>query len=358
MKHVLVYGMTYNPGGMERYIVNFFRRVQGNSVMLDFITDFDSVAYADILTAGGAKIHYFPAKSRSLWGHWRALWKLLREHKEYTAVYFHVLDAGAAVTMVVPYLLGRRIIVHSHNNETEKKRLHKLCRPALCFMANGYVSCSDAASVFMFGKKADRAIVSPNAIDAKKYRFDPRTRAKKRAELGLEGNRLVVIHVGRMAPQKNPLGLLDIFEAVWKKNPSAALIYVGDGELASEFDERVREKHLTDAVMRLGVRGDVHELLQAADVFLLPSLYEGFGIVVLEAQAAGLPSVVSDAVPQEAAVTELVTRLPLSEPPEAWADVILRAAGQERRDTCERLVQSGYDISCCEESDARIVNLF
>lgn len=356
MKHVLVYGMTDNPGGMETYIVGFFRRVQDRDAHLDFLTDFETVAYGDELTAAGAQFYHIPAKSRSLRKHWGALRRFLREHPEYRTVYFNILDAGAAVTMLVPFLMGRKIVVHSHNNDTEKKRLHRLCRPLLRLMARGRFACSLSAGTYMFGGMKNVRVI-PNVIDAKRFSFDADTRTRLRAELDLGGGP-VVCHVGRLAPQKNPLGLLDIFAAVHEKCPTATLLSVGDGELAAAFDEAVRRRGLESAVRRLGAKDDVADILQAADVFVFPSLYEGLGIAVLEAQAAGLPCVVSDAVPEQAAATELVCRLPLSLPPETWAEKILKAAETPRGDTFEALVRAGYDISCAAAHDCEIIDSF
>ena len=358
MKHVLVYGMTDNPGGLETYIVGLFRRMQGKGAHLDILTDFDFVAYAEELTAGGAAIYHIPAKSRSLFKHWGRLRRILREHPEYSAVYFNILDAGAAVTMLVPFLMGRRVVAHSHNDDTEKKRLHRLCRPLLRLAARERFACSEAAARYMFGSGGGKkARIIPNMIDARAFAFDPAVRERKRTELGL-GDRLTVCHVGRLAPQKNPMGLLAIFAAVHARRPDAVLLSVGDGELAAAFDKAVRERGLEGAVVRLGARNDVAELLQAADVFLFPSLYEGLGIAVLEAQAGGLACVVSDAVPAEVDATGLVTRLPLSLPPEAWAESVLAAAETPRGDAYDAMVRAGYDISCSAAHDRLLLDAF
>lgn len=357
MERVLVYGMTDNPGGIEAYLLNLFRRVQGNQVMLDFVSDFPAVVEADFLRENGARLYFIPAKGKDLRGHWRGLRKILREHREYKTVYFNILDAGAAFTMLVPFLMRRRIVVHSHNSDTDKHRLHRLCRPWLRLMASGKVACSDEAAVFMFAKGSRSALIIPNAIDAAKYSFSPETRALKRAELGLE-DRLVICHVGRLSHQKNPWGLLDIFAAIRGKCPSAILLSVGSGELREEFEARIKEKNLSDAVRCLGVRPDVPGILQAADVFLFPSFYEGLSIALLEAQAAGLPCVASDTVSRQTIVTDLVQCLPLSAAPEIWAERVLELAGDTRRNTFEDMVNAGFDISCCAEYDKKLLALF
>lgn len=356
MKHVLVYGMTDNAGGIETYLTGLFRRLQGKSVQFGFVSDFPSVSGGEELRAGGAELHFIPAKSRDLRGHLAGMWRILRQHPEYETVYFNILDAGAAVTMLPVALLGRRIVVHSHNGSTDKVRLHRLCRPVLKLMARGRAACSRLAADYMFGTDRNVLIV-PNAIDGGKYAFREDIRRRVRQDLGL-GEKPVFIHVGRISRQKNPLGLIDIFEAIHAGRPDAVLLSVGGGEMAEEFQAYIAKKGLQDSVRCLGARDDVAELLQAADVFLLPSLYEGLPISLLEAQAAGLPCIVSDVITDEAAVTELVQPLSLDDGPEVWADAALAELGKPRKDTREQLIRAGFDSSCCEEFDGKLMELF
>lgn len=357
MKHVLVYGMTDNPGGIETYVLNFFERVQGKGVQLDFISDFPTIAHSERLTAKGAKLFFFPAKSKDLWGHLKGMWKLLRGHKEYKTVYFNILDAGAAITMVPAFLLGRRIVVHSHNGSTDKVKLHKLCKPFLNLMASARVACSRVAAEHMFCGKGKQCLVIPNAIDGAAHRFDPQLREEKRAQLQL-GQRPAICHVGRLSLQKNPLGLLDIFEALLEECPQAVLLSVGDGEMAEQFHGRIAEKGLGESVKCLGVRNDVSQILQAADVFLLPSLYEGLPISLLEAQASGLPCVVSDAVSAESAITDRVSFVSLEAEPRIWAQKLVAALQLPRQDCYHQILEAGFDLSCCDTFDQLLLEKF
>ena len=355
-RRVLVYGMTDNPGGIESYLLGLLRRMPEGT--FDFLCDFPSIAYADELAARGSLVHFIPAKSVSLFGHWSAAARVLREHPEYTAVYCNVLDAGCAFLAVIPWLHRRRVTVHSHNGDTDKKRLHRLCRPFLNRITSGRAACSDEASRHMFGRTGGDILFVPNAIDGARYAFDPGRRAAKRKMLSLD-ERLVICHVGRITRQKNPLALLDILAAVRAegKRPDAVLLSVGVGDMDEEFDAAIREKGLEDAVLRLGRRGDVPELLQAADVFLLPSLYEGLSIALLEAQAAGLPCVTSDTISPQTIVTDAVRRISLDAGPETWAEAVLAAAEDKRFDAREGLIRAGFDISCCGENDRRLMEL-
>lgn len=357
MKHILVYGMSDNPGGIETYLLNFFLRVQGELVRMDFVSDFSAVAHSHILEERGAKVYHIPAKSKNLFGHLAAMWRILKSHKEYDAVYFNILDAGAAVTMIPVFLLGRKIVVHSHNDSTEKIWLHRICKPFLNFFTAERAACSEAAAKHMFGGKAEQALIVPNAIEAARFTYCEKTRIRKRQELGL-GNRPCICHVGRITQQKNPLGLIDMFEAVHRKCPEAMLLSVGTGDMMEQFQNYIADKGLSDFVMCLGVRHDVDELYHAADVFLFPSLYEGLPIALLEAQAAGLPCVISDVISSKATVTDLVCAVSLEARPEVWADHVISHLGRERRDTYKELVASGYDISCCDLFDRKITEFW
>jgi len=177
-----------------------------------------------------------------------------------------------------------------------------------------------------------------------------------REELGL-GDRLVLCHVGRISRQKNPLFLLDIAAEVRKRRPDALLLSVGEGEMGEEFDAAIRDRGLEEGVMRLGKRPDVPAILQAADVFLLPSLYEGLSIALLEAQAAGLPSVASEAISPQTVVTDTVRLVSLAESPSVWAEAVLAAAEKGHSDTLAALAAAGFDVSCSGESDRRLMAL-
>ena len=175
-------------------------------------------------------------------------------------------------------------------------------------------------------------------------RFDPETRRDLRRKLGVEENQLLLGHVGRFNEQKNHPFLIDLFAAAAKKEPKARLLLVGNGEGRAVIEEKVQALGLADKVLFLGVRSDVHRLLQAMDVFVFPSLYEGLPVSLVEAQAAGLPCVISDRVPVESVLTDGVVQLPLGSA-EDWAEQVLCAARRERKDTYDAICAAGFDIA-------------
>lgn len=205
--------------------------------------------------------------------------------------------------------------------------------------------CGEESGKWLYGdKNKSRFIMLNNAIDAAVYSFDASKREEMRRQLGLTGE-LVVGHVGRFNPQKNHPFLLDIFAALLKKEPDAVLLLVGGGADMPKIQAKVQELGIAERVRFLGVRSDVADLMQAMDVFVFPSLYEGLGIALVEAQAAGLPCVVSDTIPHEAYLTDLVDPEKLSAPEEKWAEKILSMRAVPRTDRHEEIAAHGFDIS-------------
>lgn len=187
-----------------------------------------------------------------------------------------------------------------------------------------------------------------NSIDVSKYKFDSRRRSAIRNELKIPENTFVIGHVGGFREVKNHAFLLDIFAELQKRRNEAKLLLVGDGPLRSEAEQKVKSLGLENNVIFTGVRSDVNELMQAMDVFVFPSLYEGLPLTLVEAQAAGLPCCVSNTVSAEAAVTGNIHFLSLQAEPGSWAEeILLNAENFERCDTTSEIVRAGYDISAC-----------
>ena len=216
-----------------------------------------------------------------------------------------------------------------------------ICRRYIPKYATHLFACSDAAGKWLF-RGAEFQILR-NAIDAAVYTYNSQRRAYVRKELGVMENTLLVGHVGRFDPPKNHSYLIDIFTQVSKK-VDAKLLLVGDGDLREKIENKIDEAGITDKVIFAGVRSDIPDLLQAMDVFVLPSTREGLPVAIVETQAAGLPSLISDKVPIECKVTNFVRQIKLTEPPEFWAKKIIEAAKMERHNTYDEIKTSGYDV--------------
>ena len=352
-EHVLVYGMTDNPGGIETYLMNLTKEME--YVQFDFVTDFPEMAYEKELKEYGARIHYIPAKSKGLFSQWKAFRKILKQHPEYHTVYFNILNAGAMFTMVVPWISGRKIVIHSHNGSADNIRFHKFCRPFMNFMGKEFVACSELAGEFMFGKRImqkKNVLIIPNAIDADRYDYSLEVRERVRKKLGIE-DKFVICHVGRIVAQKNPKGVIDILAECVKIDQSCVLLSVGTGDMENEIRSYVKKKGLESYVQFLGVRNDVNEIMQAADCFILPSIYEGLPIVSVEAQAADLPCILSDTISREAKLTEQVEFLPLNKW-KKWSEVILRNKNRKRQSRKSEIRSAGYDLRHQEKNVTRL----
>lgn len=347
MKRILVYGMSDNPGGVESYLLGMSERMKKYGIQFDFISDFPGIAYEKELKENGASVYYIPPKGKKLIRHWAGFAEILRRHKEYDSVYFNVLDAGAVFSALIPWLFRKKIIVHSHNGNTDKVWLHRLCKPVINKIANRKMACSELAAVYMFGKKeADKKkiMIVPNAIDAGRYDFNEEIRKEYREKLEIS-DKLAICHIGRMSAQKNPLRILQIFSSVYRKDNNAVLLYVGAGEMKEQVKAYAGQLECAGNIRFLGVRSDVSEILQASDVFLLPSLYEGLPIVAVEAQAAGLPVIISAAVTRETDVTGNVRFIDLRRSNDDWAAELLRSRKFTRKSMRDRIISAGYDMN-------------
>lgn len=359
MERVLVYGMTYNLGGIESYLMNLLERLDPQQLQFDFVTDFAAIAYRDELEARGCRIYNIPAKSSGVLAQWRALHKTLRAHPEYHKIYFNVLDAGSAITMLIPWLMGRQIVTHSHSGDTDKQCLHRLTRPFLNLFTAKRCACSGLAADFLFGpryRRQGKVGIIPNAIDTRKFRFDPARRTTVRLALSLEPSTRVILHVGRPSRQKNPFRLLDIFAAFRAAYPDSVLLYIGTGELETEVRAYAARTLPPAAVRFLGLRRDIPDLMFAADAFLLPSLYEGLPMVAVEAQAAGLPVLASDAVSTETALTPLVRFLSLDEPDRIWAEALAQSFLELRESPTSMLIDAGFDSASPSAAEKELVS--
>lgn len=258
-------------------------------------------------------------------------WKnLLKEHgKEYTVTYFNVYSMSWFLPMMLCKNQGLKVFIHAHNNMLHDcgaviKILHQVGK----IVTNGgryyRLTNSDLSSKFMFGDTKRETLIY-NAVSMERFGFRADVREEVRARMNLQ-DKYVYGFAGRIAYQKNPLYLIDVFDRIQKRDKKAVLLVAGDGNLMDEMKADVAHRRLDDKVILLGNVRNIEDYYQAMDVFLLPSRFEGLGIVLIEAQAAGLPCITSaDVVPQEAKVTELLEYVPLSQP-DRWAELAVEMA--------------------------------
>lgn len=266
-------------------------------------------------------------------------------------IHFNLSDA---VDLLYVYIakkncIGNRI-VHSHNssvNNFRKEMAHKILKIFLQKTPSCYFACSSKAAKWLFPKsvyKNRKYELIHNAIYLEKYKYDKKSREKVRQKFGWN-NEVIYGNVGRFNLQKNHKFLIDVFYYINMKTPNSRLVLIGDGELKTEIKKYSMEKGLKEKVVFLGNSNEVPQLLQALDLFLLPSLYEGLPFVLVESQAAALPAIVSSTVTSEVKCTNYIKYLSLNDNPEKWCDLAISMSSMERFDTENQLKAAGFSIS-------------
>lgn len=331
-------------GGVEQVVMNYYRHVDRGRVQFDFLVDADSTLVPrDEIESLGGRVFVVPPYQRAF-AYQRELVRLFRQER-WPIVHSHVNALS-----VFPLRAAKRAgvpvrIAHSHSTSGRGELARNVVKDALRPLSNVYpthrIACSRYAGEWLFGKGVSFEVLY-NAIDLSRFAFDPDARAEVRAELGLAEDRLAVLHVGRFTEQKNHRFLIDVFEGVARRRPDAVLLLAGEGGLRAEVERRVGELGLSGCVRFLGQRADVERLYSAADAFVLPSLYEGLPVVSVEAQAAGLPCVLSDAITREVDVTGSVRFLSIDDPT-PWADSLCALEPGERIEVRDGSF-SDYDI--------------
>jgi glycosyltransferase involved in cell wall biosynthesis len=275
----------------------------------------------------------------------RNFFRVLRQYGPYDVVHSHVHYFSGYI-MALAMLAGvPQRIVHSHSQTlvvderaSLPRRCYVLCTAALIrILATKGIGVCDLAAANLFGvdwRSHKKFSVSHLGIDMEPFRV-PLNRSDVRQALGIDEGDFVVGHVGRFCEPKNHDFLLDVGAELVKREPRTLLLLVGDGPLRPRIKSKIRRLGLEQRVKLLGVKSDVPRILRGAmDAFVFPSLYEGFPLALIEAQAAGLPCIVSDRFTREATVTkELVTTLSLNDSPAAWAECTLKSRHAQRRDT-------------------------
>ena len=337
-----------NRGGLETMLMNYYRAIDRDSIQFDFIVHREERGhYDDEIEELGGRIYRMPSIRP---GNYRLYFKKLdfffRENKEYKIVHSHINENSSFVLRAAEKAGVPIRIAHSHLSDLNldfKLPFRLYARAYLESHTNQYFACSKRAGNWLFGKDAnDKDIrILNNAVNVKDFQFDSRIRQKLRKQLDV-GDNIVIGHVGRFNKQKNHNFIIDVFKAVYDIHPNVTLLLIGEGNLEKQIREKVHTSGLTENVKFLGVREDISQLMQAMDLFLFPSLFEGLPVVLIEAQAAGLNCLVSDSITNEVQVTDRIQFMSLNQPAKKWAEKII-SVPLEHSDTFEQMRNSGFD---------------
>lgn len=353
MKKILQIGMTSNYGGIESFIMNVYRNIDRNKFQFDFInmeTNGKALAYSDEIESMGSKIYKIPGRRENLKKNRNQLKKIIEENN-YDFVHNNILtwSYSEGITLPVRYS-NSKVIVHSHNSYMNSGMY---ARRFLNFLNRRFnysnniirLACSNEAGKWLFRNK--HFTVIPNGIVTKEYKFDSKIRDVYRKEFNVE-NKNVFLHVGRLSHQKNHEFLLQWFKEICKKDNNSILFLVGDGELKTKLKKKVKSLNLTDKVKFLGIRKDVKKLMFMSDTLLFPSFYEGLPVVLVEAQATGLPALISNTISREIDITNNIKRIDISNAPKQYAELALKNVYESnisnRKEAYLKVEKAGYDI--------------
>lgn len=340
-------------GGVESVVMNYYHHMAKEKFRFDFLVDCDStnIPYKEIESLGGRVILIPPYQN--LPKYLKELKKIFQEN-QYKIVHSHINTLS-----VFPLYVAKKCkipvrIAHSHSTsnkkEYKKNLLKNLLRPFSKRYATHYFCCSEYAGRYLFGNKAydkQEVTLMNNAIAIDKFLYNEEIRKNKRKELGIT-NELVIGHVGRFISQKNHIRLLEIFHTltITNNNIDSILLLVGEGSLEPKVKEKVKELNLEKKVKFLGQRTDVNELMQAMDIFLLPSLYEGLPVVGVEAQTAGLLCILSSEMTKETKVLSTTKFISLKNSNEEWVREILTCYQNfQRQNTKNEIIKANFEIA-------------
>ena len=344
---------TWESGGIESFLNNVLLHMDLSNIEVDIVaTQIRKSVFTLQLKEHGIKFWELSGHKTNIIKNYQLFDKLLK-NRQYDLVHLNVFQGMSLYYARLSKKAGVSVcIAHSHNTDLRQSRtrfiklwLHKLYSNLYAKESTLFWACSSRAAEFMFPKNilAERKFTFiPNGIDTTRFRFNPISRESVRQALDL-ADRVVIGNVGRLCYQKNQLFLLDILLEALKIRSNSCLLLVGDGEDRAALEEKAHTLNIADRVIFYGTTNQVEKLFWAMDVFAFPSRFEGLGIVAVEAQAAGIPAVCSENIPEEAAVTPLFYRQPLAAGSMAWAELLCKQS-DSNKGYARLVAENGFDI--------------
>ena len=350
MKRILFISQHLNRAGTEAFMMSVFRGIDKKRFQVDFLVyNWKQTDYSQEVETAGNKVWRVPSRRESPIGWYRSLNSFFKEHaKEYAAIHY----CGNGLTAIAPIILAHHYripirISHSHNSSSEgwhNKLFHILQRGIAKRLTTHHFACSTLAAKWFFGNSP--AIIIKNGIDTQKFAFDSLIRDKVRLQNDISPTTKVIGHIGRFETEKNHTFIVEVFAEYCKKQPDSLLMLVGKGSLMGVIKEKVKLLNITEKVCFMGERSDVSNLLQAMDLFLMPSTFEGQPFVLIEAQCAGLPCLISDVINQDICLTNNIKRYSLKRSAKEWANEAAAILAPYQRKSEQKVIeQKGYSIA-------------
>ncbi|MBR2589954.1 MAG: glycosyltransferase family 1 protein [Clostridia bacterium] len=347
-KRILLIVHEMNRGGIETLLMNIFRTIDREKIIFDFVVhvseecDYD----AEIKELGGIIYHCPDYKiwNHLLYKHW---WKkFLAEHPDYDIIHSHLFTI-AKVHLRIAKRMNRVTIVHSHISSRGsgiKAFIRRVYTTNINSCCDYKFACSKVAAEYLFGEQAENAYIIKNGIIAKNYIYDEQTRIRIRESLGVADDEIVIGNVASINARKNQKFILDVLQVLLARGLKYRFVCLGKSHVGNAYEEYAAQLGVADKVHFVGVQSNVNEWLQAFDIYMMPSLYEGLPVAAVEAQAAGLRCLLSDTISAETDITGLVDFMSLETPKEQWAQTIINMTPYERKDMYATIAAAGYDI--------------
>ena len=332
--------LTYN--GITSVIMNYYRNINRSKVQFDFVLGCGAQDWViQEVTQSGGKIYNIPYRKKNTFKYVQELKKIIKENN-YKIIHAHGNSGTLYIDMHIAKIAGASIrIAHSHNSTCNHKLIHSILKKPLNNNITHAFACSNLAGDWLYNKQYT---VLNNGIEIDKFLFNTTIRNEYRKRLGIE-RKFVVGHIGHFSYQKNHEFLLDVFYEIHKIIPNSELILIGDGNLRESIEEKIKKLDLKEFIQILGKRNDVENIIQAMDVFVLPSRFEGLPVVLVETQASGLYCVASDAITKESNITRRVEYIDLKKGPKYWADRVIKYNFDYKRDdVLDLILNSKFNI--------------
>ncbi|NLK22329.1 MAG: glycosyltransferase family 1 protein [Epulopiscium sp.] len=322
--------------GVMSFIMNYYRNIDREKVQFDFIYFVNNGnTYENEIKKMGGKSYFLKKPSIRSYNSYRRFFK--ENGHVYHIIHLHEVYLNGFIHPLAKKYGIKHRITHSHNTMYSENRIKAIRNKLLCIplkkTSNIFFACSEDAGKFLYGQKyvnSGNVKIFNNAIDTEKFRYNSKKRNEIRGELCLK-DKFVIGHVGRFAEQKNHDYLFKVFIAIKEKKADCVLMLLGDGPLFEKYKVKASELGIDNCVYFLGSKSNIHDYYNAMDVFVLPSIFEGLGIVLIEAQCNGLTCYVSNTVPNQAKISDDYYCMSLDDKAEKWADVIIEGIPYNKR---------------------------
>jgi len=340
----------FNQGGIENFVMNVYRNIDRDKIQFDFAFLENREGYFDKEALElGARIYYYKSDKNTLWNHYSSLSKIIKKNGPYAAVHSHIYFFSGYILWIAKRCGVPIRISHSHETKKGRKEtlMRKIYESLMRMLIKGNstncLACSDAAGKYVFSNYMNYQVLY-NGIDLKRFTFEEAKRIEYRNKLEVNEKK-VILNVGRFTDQKNHEFIIDIFAETLKRKKDVVLVLIGTGPLKETIENKLRRLGIFDKVIFLSNIMDTENYYRAADVFILPSKYEGMSIVSIEAQSTGLYSLLSGNITREVGATEIVEYLDIKDPC-VWADKILKVVDLDynREIYNRKFINSSFDI--------------